>query len=162
MMDDKIWELVVLVATNLLTGGVIRMMTLKAAKRREEAGAAQQEGIAKQEMSKARSQEIDNVEDVVKLYKQALEDMRSLSAQEKETMQSVIKRQDEKIAEMGEALRESREIIDELKGKIGSLSKDMKALKDSTSVTCKTCPQGMTGKCLNPKFRYADMEFFPG
>lgn len=162
MMDDKIWELVVLIATNLLTGGVIRMMTLKAAKRREEAGAAQQEGIAKQEMSKARSQEIDNVEDVVKLYKQALEDMRSLSAQEKETMQSVIKRQDEKIAEMGEALRESREIIDELKGKIVSLSKDMKALKDSTSVTCKTCPQGMTGKCLNPKFRYADMEFFPG
>lgn len=162
MMDDKIWELVVLVVTNLLTGGVIRMMTLKAAKRKEEAGAAQQEGIAKQELSKARSQEIDNVEDVVKLYKQAIEDMRALSAQEKETMQSVIKRQDEKIEDMDLALRASKDVIEELRSKIVSLTKDIKALKDSTSITCKTCPQGMTGKCLNPKFRYADMEFFPG
>lgn len=161
-MEDKIWELVVLVVTNLLTGGVIRMMTLKAARRREEAGAAQQEGIAKQELSKARSQEIDNVEDVVKLYKQALEDMRTLSAQEKETMQSVIKRQDEKIADMGKALADSREVINDLKTKIASLTKDMKVLKDSASLTCKTCPQGMTGKCLNPRFRYVDMEFFPG
>lgn len=161
-MEDKIWELVVLVVTNLLTGGVIRMMTLKAARRREEAGAAQQEGLAKQELSKARSQEIDNVEDVVKLYKQALEDMRTLSAQEKETMQSVIKRQDEKIADMGKALADSREVINDLKTKIASLTKDMKVLKDSTSLTCKTCPQGMTGKCLNPRFRYVDMEFFPG
>lgn len=157
------WELVMLVASNIVTGGVIRFVTIKAAKRKEEAEAAQHEGRAQQELQKAKSQEIDNIEDVIKLYKEALEDMRALSTQEKEAMSNTIKRQDEKISELKMSLKRSDETIAELKREIRTLNNDVRSLRNNISMTCKSCPQGKTGACLNPKFQHTVGEgFFPG
>jgi predicted RNase H-like nuclease (RuvC/YqgF family) len=162
-MTDNMWELIVLVVTNIITGGIIRLVTIRAAKRKEEAEAAQSEGKARQEYHKAKSQEIDNIEDVIKLYKSALEDMRSLSTQEKEAMATTIKQQDEKIRELKEALKRSDEVVAELKREIRRLNNDVKSLKNNISMTCKSCPQGKTGKCLNPKFQHtAEEDFFIG
>jgi uncharacterized membrane protein YqiK len=162
-MENNIWELVVLVVSNVVTGGIIRLLTIKAAKRKEEAEAAQHEGKAQQELQKAKSQEIDNIEDVIKLYKSALDDMRALAAQEKVSMASTIKLQDEKISELKQALQRSNEVVAELKRQIQSLNNDVRSLRNNISMTCKSCPQGKTGACLNPKFQHTVGEgFFPG
>jgi len=164
MTTENVWELVVLLVTNVITGGIIRLLTIRAAKRKEEAEAAQSEGKARQEFHKAKSQEIDNIEDIIKLYREALEDMKALSAKEKETMTSTIRQQDEKISDLKESLKHSNDVIAELKQEIRRLNNDVKVLRSHINTTCKSCPQGKTGVCLNKKFQHPveDNSFFPG
>lgn len=141
---DHIWELVILIVTNLLTGGFIRFFTLSSTKRKENA-------ISDQESEKAHSQKLSNTENVIRLYKEALNDIRELNEREKSIMMETIKEQDKKLNDFDKIIKSNKELIDELESKVNKLTSELTSLKRIMNIDCKLCPQSKSG-CLNPKY----------
>lgn len=148
---DHVWELVILLVTNILTGGFMHFFTISSTKRKESAAATQLERIADQESEKAQSQKLSNTENVIRLYKEALNDIRELNEREKSIMMDTIREQDKKLNDFDKVIKNNKELISELQNKLNLLSLELKSMKRLVNIECNSCPQSKLG-CLNPKY----------
>lgn len=145
-MESNLWSsLITLFFTNAMTGGFIHFLTVREVRRKERATADQMENIASQELQKVRTQELSNTESVVKLYKQALADIKSITESEKLLMSRTISEQNERIQSLTQSQEFNRNLINDLQLKISELGNELQAMKCQFSKVKNPCP--FTGDC---------------
>lgn len=128
-MIDYIWQVIILILTAATTGGLVHFFTLKSAKKRENA-------IADQEVEKVKEQSISNTESVIRLYKEALQDIKDLGDREKNQMAEVIKVQDKKIVELQSQINTNNEIIKTLNERVEMLTEQVNRLQKISEHQC--------------------------
>lgn len=151
-MNEHIWDIIILLVTNIATGGFIHFFTIKSTKRKEMATASQMENIATQESEKAQTHRISNTENVIKLYKEALNDIRDLNEREKTIMMDTIKDQDRKLEQMAQVIESNKKVINDLQSRLDTLNHELSVIKSNMYIECKLCPQSKLG-CLNERFK---------
>lgn len=149
-------------STLVIGGGISTIITLRFVKRQAAATTISEEEKAKQEVEHTNQEKhstdsavIDNVKDIIEMYKQGFEDIKKLNEEREKALMEKINQLQNQIKLQGEANEEQKKLIgqlqlqvDELTALNDSLKIKVEFLEKSANKHCETC--NLRDKCICP------------